>query len=189
MPTVTSYDIDLCFKEDSDTINSVLYRGIKELNIEEYGDFKLVNIAFDILLRSAHQYLDNHVIKDDNIYSYILKFAVYMALELKDNRDKLENIKSLQLYKEKLYLIIKDAMDKYKDDPDLAPFWNRHKLKKDSSLPLDFPTLDVSFDLGHASMELIADILSDISILYRARGGSGISFDFVNIHQMQESLV
>ena len=50
-------------------------------------------------------------------------------------------------------------------------------------------SLDITYDLGHASHELIADILSDISILYRTQGGSGISFEAMNVLQPAGTLV
>lgn len=50
-------------------------------------------------------------------------------------------------------------------------------------IPLDRSVL-VTVDAGSASREEIADILSDLSILYRRMGGSGITFTPQNVHSL-----
>jgi len=47
--------------------------------------------------------------------------------------------------------------------------------------------ITIAIDPGSASQELVADILSDISILYRLSGGSGINFSLLEIHTMAGS--
>ncbi len=49
--------------------------------------------------------------------------------------------------------------------------------------------LNVFVEKGNASKKEIADIISDISVLYRKIGGSGINFSFEGIHIRSESHV
>lgn len=41
--------------------------------------------------------------------------------------------------------------------------------------------IEITIDKGAASSEMVADLLSNISLLYRLDGGSGINFETVNI--------
>lgn len=43
------------------------------------------------------------------------------------------------------------------------------------------PKITINVKKGDASPEVIADLLSEISILYRKTGGSGINFSLENI--------
>ena len=52
------------------------------------------------------------------------------------------------------------------------------KTHEDSGMAKErkLPTLTVEVALGTSPMEVVSDLLSDISILYRKMGGSGINF-------------
>ena len=52
----------------------------------------------------------------------------------------------------------------------------------------EMATLSITVDPGTAPPEDIADVLSDLSILYRKMGGSGINFSLKGIHIVEEEL-
>lgn len=49
-----------------------------------------------------------------------------------------------------------------------------------------YPPLRLFVDPGQAPDEVIAEILSDLSLLYRLKGGSGITFELENVHLLAE---
>ncbi len=49
--------------------------------------------------------------------------------------------------------------------------------------------LNVYIETGRASKEEIAEIIADISILYRKLGGTGINFSFEGIHILKENQI
>ena len=51
-----------------------------------------------------------------------------------------------------------------------------------------FPKLSVYIDPGNAPDERIAQILSDLSLLYELEGGSGIEFKFEEIFDYERRL-
>jgi ATP-dependent Clp protease ATP-binding subunit ClpA len=58
----------------------------------------------------------------------------------------------------------------------------------DSTSP-SLPSLRLLIAPGTAPVEAIADILSDLSVLYRLKGGSGINFDLDSVFAIDEEFV
>lgn len=60
---------------------------------------------------------------------------------------------------------------------------NNENLDEEEFTTQVFDDLDITFDFGNANPEFIADLLSDISSIYRKMNGSGINFSFEEVKQ------
>lgn len=143
------------------------------------------NTSYEYLKESLDEYIVYSASISDGIdVVFSSKFAAVVdglidaldEIEYGDNLTGIEKQKAqfeaIHLWKQREILISADKMTK-------------EALLSQNN---DIPQLSVFFDPGSASDNDIVEILSDISILYRMMGGSGINFENADIIHLQNEM-
>lgn len=119
----------------------------------------------------------------DNLRAFRIQHLINLLIETSGQKFKIYEIFPNYVPKGS------DHLNDFKSLLDI-PASERRITKLDPELPdpilEELADLELVIDAGTASDQQIADVLSDLSLLYRAVGGSGINFTLSGVYELSE---